>query len=153
MDGKDYHFVLTDTFLKLIQAQELIEYTRFSGNFYGTSKQAVKDVQDEGKICILDLEMEGVKNLKKSDLNPSFVFIRPPGSNFEEMIAVLRQRLKGRGTETDEEIERRLSLAREQLLYGSIPSNFDTVIITDNKDSSYENLRRYVISKIGKLEK
>ena len=78
MDGKDYHYTTVEKMMKAIEAKEFIEYTQFSGNYYGTSKKAVKDVQDQGKICILDVEIEGVKNLKKTDLNPRFVFIRPP---------------------------------------------------------------------------
>lgn len=63
---------------RAIAAGEFIEHTEFSGNMYGTSKKAVRDVMANGRICILDIEIEGVKNIKNTDLNPRFVFIKPP---------------------------------------------------------------------------
>lgn len=67
-----------EEFERSILKDEFIEFTRFANNYYGTSKRAVQEVQNSGKICILDVEMEGVKNLKKTDLCPRFVFIKPP---------------------------------------------------------------------------
>ena len=138
--------------MKAIEAKEFIEYTQFSGNYYGTSKKAVKDVQDQGKICILDVEVEGVKNLKKTDLNPRFVFIRPPGTNNQETLDILRQRLKGRKTESDEAIEKRLAQAEEELVYGSVPGNFDIVLYNDDVDQAYEKLRNFMLPDVEQLK-
>lgn len=77
-NGREYHFVSQEEFENSILNDEFIEFTRFANNYYGTSKRAVQEVQNSGKICILDVEMEGVKNLKKTDLSPRFVFIKPP---------------------------------------------------------------------------
>ena len=71
-----------------------IESATFSTNLYGTSKQAVEDVMAKGQICILDIDSQGVKSLKKTSLDCVLVFIKPP--SFEE----LERRLRGRGTET-----------------------------------------------------
>lgn len=68
---------------------------QFGSNFYGTSKQAVKDVAEKQRICVLDIEMEGVKQVKNSDLNARFLFLAPP--SMEE----LERRLRSRGTETE----------------------------------------------------
>ncbi|XP_035216710.1 guanylate kinase-like isoform X4 [Stegodyphus dumicola] len=76
--GKDYNFVDRKEFEEAIANGEFLEFTEFSGNIYGTSKKAVKNVQNQGRICILDIEIEGVKNIKKTDLNPRFIFIKPP---------------------------------------------------------------------------
>lgn len=152
MDGKDYHYTTVEKMMKAIEAKEFIEYTQFSGNYYGTSKKAVKDVQDKGKICILDVEIEGVKNLKKTDLNPKFVFIRPPGTNNRETLDILRQRLKGRKTESDEAIEKRLAQAEEELVYGSVPGNFDIVLYNDDVDQAYENLRNFILPDVEQLK-
>ena len=70
----------------------------FSGNMYGTSKSAVEDVLNSGKICILDIDTQGVKAVKKTDLTPLFVFIKPPS------LETLEQRLRDRGTETEESL-------------------------------------------------
>jgi guanylate kinase len=68
---------------------------QFGSNHYGTSKQAVKDVAEKQRICVLDIEMEGVKQVKNSDLNARFLFLAPP--SMEE----LERRLRSRGTETE----------------------------------------------------
>ena len=69
-----------------------------SGNMYGTSKSSVEDVLNSGKICILDIDVQGVKAVKKTDLIPLFVFIKPPS------LETLEQRLRDRGTETEESL-------------------------------------------------
>ena len=79
----------------LMNNNEFIETAEFSGNQYGTSKQSVQDVLQSGKICILDIDVQGVKAVKKTDLNPRFVFIKPPS------LQVLEMRLRARGTETE----------------------------------------------------
>ena len=74
---------------------------------YGTSKKAVRDVAEQNKICILDIDEQGVKNLKKiSDINPLFCFIKPPS------IEILEERLRGRGTETEESFQKRCITAK-----------------------------------------
>ena len=139
VDGRDYYFTEKETMLKAIERGEFIEYTKFSENYYGTSKKAVTDVQNKGRICILDVEIEGVKNLKKTDLNPRFVFLKPPS------MAVLEQRLRARGTESEEMILRRLEQAKNEIAYGEIPGNFDITIINDDVEEAYSNLRNFVI--------
>lgn len=76
------------------------------------SKAAVMAVARTGKICVLDIDTEGVKQVKKSDLTPVFVFIKPP------TIDDLENRLRERGTETEESLQRRLSCARKEIEYG-----------------------------------
>ena len=65
-----------------------------------------------GKICVLDIDMQGVKSVKKTDLNPRYIFIQPPS------LEALEKRLKGRGTESDESLAKRLSAANAELTYG-----------------------------------
>ena len=118
---------------------EFIEYTQFSGNYYGTSKKSVQDVQNKGRICILDVEIEGVKNLKKTDLNPRFVFVKPPS------IEALEVRLRSRGTETEESLMKRLTQAKQELAYGEVPGNFDVVLVNDDVEEAYLNLRNFIL--------
>lgn len=77
-----------------------------------SSKLAVENVQRTGKICILEIEIEGVKQIKNSSLSPLYIFIKPPSIN------ELEQRLKDRNTETDESLLRRLTIAKAELEYG-----------------------------------
>lgn len=74
----DYHYVTREVMQAGINNGEFIENAEFSGNTYGTSKAAVQDVQAKNLICILDIDMQGVKNIKKTDLNPTYVSIQPP---------------------------------------------------------------------------
>ena len=76
---------------------------------YGTSKSAVEDVLNSGKICILDIDVQGVKAVKKTDLTPMFVFIKPPS------LEILEKRLRDRGTETEESLAKRLGAAAEEM--------------------------------------
>lgn len=80
--------------------------------YFLSSKAAVAAVQAEGKVCVLDIEIEGVKQVKRTDLNPLFVFIKPP--SMEE----LEKRLRDRNTETEESLQRRLTTARSELTFG-----------------------------------
>jgi len=147
VNGKEYHFVDRETMEKSISNGEFIEYTQFSGNYYGTSKKAVKEVQESGRICILDVEIEGVKNLKKTDLNPRFVFIKPPDT------LELEKRLRGRGTDAEECIQKRLLRASEEMDYGETPGNFDLILVNDDIEEAYNTLRQFILHDVESLKK
>ncbi|XP_046838813.1 guanylate kinase isoform X2 [Vespa crabro] len=142
-NGKHYYFTNKEEMQRQIDNGEFLETASYSGNLYGTSKLAVENVQEAGKICILDIEIEGVKQIKNSTLNPLYVFIKPPS------IDVLEQRLKNRKTETDESLLRRLTTAKTELEYGEQPGNFDIVIENDNLNKAYEKLREFISSKLN----
>ena len=125
-DGKDYHFVTKEQMQELISAGEFIENATFSGNNYGTSKASVEDVLARGKICILDIDVQGVKAVKETDLTPLFVFIKPPS------LDTLEERLRSRGTETEESLSKRLGAAAAEMEYGEAEGNFDTIIVNDD---------------------
>lgn len=110
--GVHYFYVSQEELQKRVQAGEFIETAVFSGNLYGTSFAAVEQVQSAGKVCVLDIEVEGVKQIKKSHLNALFVFIEPPS------IEELERRLRGRKTETEESLRLRLDTARQEVVYG-----------------------------------
>jgi guanylate kinase len=99
VEGSSYYFVSRDEFEALVAQDTFIEFAEFNGNLYGTSKQTVIDQTAKGSVVLLDIELEGVKQLKEeqsktdSQINPRFVFIQPPS------LAVLEARLRGRGTE------------------------------------------------------
>ncbi|XP_075533314.1 guanylate kinase isoform X2 [Dermacentor variabilis] len=141
VNGKDYHFISRDEMEQAIEAGEFIEYTEFSGNLYGTSKKSVRDVQEQGRICILDIEIEGVKNIKNTDLNPRYIFVKPPS------MKALEERLRGRGTESEESLSKRLARASEEIAYGENQGNFDLLLVNDNLKSAYNKLRDYLIKE------
>lgn len=102
----DYHFVSHGDFESLIAADGFVEHAKFGGNRYGTSKSTIREQGEKGKVVVLDIEMEGVKQIKASSIPARFVFVAPPGE--EE----LEKRLRGRGTEKEESIQKRLAQAK-----------------------------------------
>lgn len=110
--GVHYFYVSREELELRVQANEFLETAEFSGNLYGTSIAAVEQVQAAGKVCVLDIEMEGVKQIKNSHLNGLYVFIEPPS------IEELERRLKGRGTETEQSMKLRLDTARQEIVFG-----------------------------------
>ncbi|OZJ05137.1 hypothetical protein BZG36_01395 [Bifiguratus adelaidae] len=135
MDGKDYHFVTKEHMMEEVSKGKFIESATFSGNMYGTSIKAVKDVVDAGKVCMLDIDMQGVQLVKKTDLNPRYVFIQPPS------LEILEQRLRGRGSEDEGSIQARLSACKAELEYAKQPGSYDFTIVNDDLNRAYEDLK------------
>lgn len=145
-NGREYHFVTRDEMLKAIENNEFLEYAEFSGNIYGTSKKAVQTVLESGKICALDVDIQGVKSLKKSNLNPIYCFVKPPS------LEVLEKRLKERGTENSESLRKRLDTAKIELEFEKLePNAFDYTIVNDELEQSYGILREILKSQISKI--
>ncbi|KAM3967456.1 guanylate kinase isoform 1-T1 [Aphomia sociella] len=137
-DGVHYHFTNKDDMVASVERGEFIETATFSGNMYGTSKRAVDDVRRTGKICVLDIEIEGVKQVKRTDLNPLLVFVMPPS------IEELERRLRARNTEHDEALKKRLETAIREIEFGQQPGNFHIIILNDNLDKAYSELREFI---------
>lgn len=134
IDGKHYHFTSVEQMKADIAAEKFVEYAEVHGKYYGTSFAAVESVQKSGKVCILDIDVQGVKNVKKSTLNAYYIFVSPP--NME----VLETRLRKRGTESEEAIRTRLENAQAELAYGKETGNFDLFLINDTLESALEKL-------------
>ncbi|XP_045582116.1 guanylate kinase isoform X1 [Procambarus clarkii] len=141
--GKHYYFVTRQEMQLAIDDGNFIEHAEYSGNLYGSSKSAVNDVLKSGRICILDIDTQGVKQVKNTDLRAQFVFIKPPS------IEVLTKRLQGRGTETEEKLNIRLATAIEELEYGAVEGNFDIVIVNNDVDEAYQQLREFILPAIN----
>eukprot|EP00581_Thalassiosira_minuscula_P005196 CAMPEP_0183738008 /NCGR_PEP_ID=MMETSP0737-20130205/53660_1 /TAXON_ID=385413 /ORGANISM="Thalassiosira miniscula, Strain CCMP1093" /LENGTH=200 /DNA_ID=CAMNT_0025972451 /DNA_START=95 /DNA_END=697 /DNA_ORIENTATION=+ len=133
-DGVHYNFTTVDDIKVEIDDGKFVEYANVHGNYYGTSVAAVESVQKQGKICILDIDVQGVQNVKKSTLDAIYIFIAPP--SMEE----LEKRLRGRGTETEEAVVKRLKNAKDELDYGMGEGNFDRVFTNDDLDKTFEAL-------------
>ena len=146
-NGKEYHFVTREEMMLAIKENQFLESAEFSGNLYGTSKNAVQSVLNSGKVCVLDIDIQGVKNLKKTDLNPIYCFIKPPS------LEDLEKRLRGRGTETEESLANRLRTAQVELEYEQNEKNaFDFSIVNDNLDHTYQKLKEFLSSKVSNLK-
>ncbi|XP_059047028.1 guanylate kinase isoform X2 [Achroia grisella] len=141
-NGVHYHFTTKPEMTAAIERGEFIENATFSGNMYGTSKQAVADVRRTGKICVLDIEIEGVKQVKTTDLNPLLVFVMPPS------IQELERRLRARNTEHEDALKKRLETAIREIEFGQQPGNFHIVILNDNLDKAYAELREFITQNV-----
>ena len=99
---------------------------------------AVESVQSAGKVCILDIDIRGVQNVKTSSLTPYYIFVAPPSQE------KLEQRLRGRGTEKEEDIQIRLANAAKELEYGLKEGNFDVVLVNDDLAKTFARLAKIV---------
>ena len=108
VDGQNYFFRTKDEFEKMIANEQLIEYAEYVGNYYGTPKDYVFKKLDEGFDVILEIEMQGALKVKEKFPETALIFITPPSAD------ELKKRLVGRGTETAEQIEKRMSRAVDE---------------------------------------
>ncbi|XP_034737861.1 guanylate kinase 1b isoform X1 [Etheostoma cragini] len=143
---KDYHFTTKDAMQEGIDSGDYIESAEFSGNLYGTSKAAIEDVQAKNLICILDVDIQGVKRIKETDLNPIYISIQPPS------IEILEKRLRDRQTETEESLQKRLEAARIDMELSNEPGVFDVVIVNDDLERAYEELKVILNDDIQKVQ-
>lgn len=147
INGREYHFVDRYTMEAAIANGEFIESAEYSGNLYGTSKKSVKDVLDANKICVLDIDVQGVKAIRATELKPKCVFIKPPS------LGVLEQRLRDRGTESQGSLQKRLAVAQKEMEFASEPGNFDVVIVNDNLAVAYQQLKDFIKEDVELLKK
>lgn len=131
INGVHYHFLTVDDFKSKIESGEVLEYTEYCGNFYGTLKKSVGDLLEQGKDAVLKIEVEGAMNIRKKFPDACLVFILPPS------LQVLEQRLRGRGTETEEKIIERTAQAKTELKFAE---NYDYLIVNDDLNTAVEDL-------------
>ena len=128
--GVHYHFTHKAAMEHEIHQGKFLEKAEVHGNYYGTSRMAVEAVMEQGKICLLDIDVQGLVQVKeKQPLNS--IFIAPP--NMEE----LKKRLVGRNTETPEQIEKRLNNAVKEIEVLKKPGMVDHIIVNDNLEEAY----------------
>jgi len=138
VDGQHYHFSSHADMEALIAENGFVEHARVHGNIYGTSKAAVQKVLDSGKLCILDIDVQGAELVKKSGMNAQYVFIKPPS------MQELEDRLRGRGTETEDKIQKRLANAKGELKYADKPGFYDRVIVNNELEAAYMELKGFL---------
>lgn len=135
-DGVHYHFTEKSVMEKEIKSGKFLEFASVHGNLYGTSVEAVEVVADAGKRCILDIDVQGARSVKASSLEAIFIFVCPP--SMEE----LEKRLRDRGTETEEQILKRLRNAQAEIEQGKSSNIFDFILYNDNLEECYDRLKK-----------
>lgn len=140
-EGVDYWFVSPDDFKKRIDSGDFLEYAEVHGKLYGTSKSYVDKALEKSNI-LLDIDVQGAMNVKREFPDSTVVFIAPP--TYEE----LERRLRARGTETPEDLEKRLSDSRKEL---KVIDRFDYLILNHDAEEAYELLRSVYIAETLKV--
>ena len=114
INGEHYHFISREDFLRRIKDGDMIEFTEYCGNFYGTPKKEAEEILNTGKNLILEIEVEGARNIKEKYRDAVLILLLPPSYEVQE------QRLRKRGTEKEEKILERLQRAKEEIKFSSI---------------------------------
>ena len=136
VEGVSYYFVSKEEFERDIAAGLFIEYAYVHSNIYGTSIASVRAISQSGRIPVLEVDVQGAEKILSTDLNPYYFFILPP--SFDS----LRERLVGRGSETDETMRVRLETARKELDFADKRSDiFHVKLVNDDLDRTYQQLK------------
>ena len=134
-DGKDYCFVTEEKFREMLDRDGFLEHANVHGHLYGTPRQPVLDALEAGRSVMLDIDPQGALQVMDKMPECVSVFILPP--SFSE----LRRRLEGRGTETREEIERRLNNARGEV---ALMNKYQYLVVNDDLEVAYQTLQGIV---------
>lgn len=134
-DGKEYFFVTKEEFLQKVSQDGLIEHAQYCGNYYGTPREYVEKQLEAGKDVILEIEIQGALKVKEKFPNTLLLFVMPPSA------AELEHRLRGRGTETEENISKRLHRAREE---AEGIENYDFIVINDKLENCVEQMHSII---------
>lgn len=135
-DGREYHFLSADEFAARADAGDFLEFATFSGNRYGTLRSEIERTLDAGHSVLLEIEVQGARQVRAAMGDEAvLIFIAPPDPN------VLRARLAGRGTDSEEAIERRLETAKQEL---EAQQEFKHVVVNDEVDRAAAELVRIV---------
>ena len=129
--GKNYFFLSKDEFKSCIERGDFLEWAEFSGNMYGTQRPYIEEKLAQGKKLILEIDTKGALNVKKIMPEATLIFILPP--SFEELEA----RLRGRHTETEEAIQKRLASTKLEL---ENSKHFDYEVVNDNIENAVSRL-------------
>jgi guanylate kinase len=138
VEGQSYYFVSHEQFQDMIAAGELLEWAEFAGNCYGTPRQAVTAQIAKGKVVILEIELQGARQVRQTYPQALQVFILPPS------FAELEQRLRQRAQDSEAAIARRLATAQSEI---AAADEFDVQIINDDLDTALMDLGQVLFTK------
>lgn len=134
-DGVNYYFYTKEKFQEMIDQGQLLEWAEVYGNFYGTPKQKVLDRLEAGEDILLEIDTQGALNVMKVMPEGLFIFLLPP--SLEELAA----RLKGRGTETEESLHRRLGAAVDEI---KLATKYRYVVVNDKVEDAQETIANII---------
>jgi guanylate kinase len=140
VDGRDYHFLSPEEFEQRMRREDFLEYATYSGNSYGTLRTEVERRLAAGHSVVLEIEVQGARQVRAAMRESIQVFIAPPDP------AVLRERLDGRGTDSREAIDARLKVAEGEM---EAQNEFAHVVVNDDLDRAARELEGIVRTELG----
>ncbi len=147
LDGRDYTFVSKDEFRRMIDEERFAEWAEVHNNYYGTSMERIQEVLSRGESILMDIDVQGAKQIRKRELGETtFVFILPPS------MKALSDRLRGRGSDPENLINLRLQKASNEI---RCYKQYDYLVVNDKFDKALEELRAIIIAarlEVGHLD-
>ena len=146
VNGKNYHFLTREEFESRVSRGEMLEYTEYCGNYYGTPKKELYERTVEGINVILEIEVEGAMNVRRLCPEAVLIYVLPPDAQ------TLEARLRGRGTNTEEDIKNRLATAREEIR--SLP-DYDYLVYNENDgaEAAAEEIVNIILAEQHKVSR
>lgn len=139
IDGEDYYFITPDDFEAMLDSGEVLEFAKYGKNLYGTPKKPVDKWLSEGKTVILKIEVQGAAKIKKMYPDAIAIFIMPPS------METLESRLRQRGTENEEDLVRRLTIARDEI---EKSRDYDYIVVNDNLEAATDLISKILMEKV-----
>lgn len=143
INGENYFFVTHEQFEAKIRENGFLEYAKVYGEYYGTPKAKVMELLDEGKDVVLEIDIQGAMNIRKSYPKGVLIFILPPS------MAELRKRITGRGSETIGDIELRLGEALKEIAY---IDKYDYCVVNGDLDEAVNRVKAIIIAEHSRVE-
>ncbi|WP_442603895.1 guanylate kinase [Paenibacillus sp. KN14-4R] len=144
VDGVNYFFKSHEQFKSMIENDDMLEWAEYVGNFYGTPRQFVEETLRSGKDVILEIEVQGALKVKQKFPEGVFIFLLPPSLN------ELENRIVSRGTETDESIRSRMSVAVEEM---RLMEHYDYAIVNDHVETAGNKIKSILEAEHCKRER
>lgn len=144
VDGVDYFFKTREEFEVLIEQGKLLEHAEFVGNYYGTPVDYVRETIEAGKDIFLEIEVEGAKQVREKFPDGLFIFLAPPS------LSELENRIVNRGTDTEEVIQRRMKVAKEEI---ELMSLYDYVVENDSVEKACEKVNCIIVAEHCRRER
>ena len=139
VNGVDYYFVSKEEFLKNVEEDNLLEWTEYVGNYYGTPKNKVEEMRNDGKNVLLEIDVNGASNVLSKVDDAVSIFIAPP--SMEE----LERRIRHRGTESEETIQNRIERARKELKF---ENQYKYVVINNERNEAVDEITELIKQQI-----
>lgn len=144
IEGEKYNFISVERFLEMIKNDELLEYNKYLDNYYGTPRMPVENVLNNGGELIIEVDVNGAASIREKLPEAISVFIMPPSFD------VLKNRLSGRGTESEELVNKRLNEALNEI---SRASEYDYIVVNDVLDEAVSDLVSIIKSERYRINK